>query len=88
MKSKISSQNVNELRAEYYFDYSKAVKGKYYRRLLEEGSNVVVLDPEIAKSFQDSASVNEALRSLLEITKSTKRLTKRPTGSPGKRASR
>jgi len=88
MKSKISSQNVNELRPEYNFDYSKAVKGKYYRRLLEEGSNVAVLDPEIAKSFQDSASVNEALRSLLEITKSTKRLTKRPTGSPGKRASR
>ena len=88
MKSKISSQNVNELRPEYNFDYSKAVRGKYYRRLLEEGSNVIVLDPEIAKAFQDSASVNEALRSLLEITKSTKRLTKRPTGSPGKRASR
>jgi hypothetical protein len=88
MKSKTSNQNVNELRPEYNFDYSKAIRGKYYRRLLEEGSNVVVLDPEIAKSFQDSASVNEALRSLLEIARSTKRLTKRPTGSPGKRASR
>jgi hypothetical protein len=88
MKSKNSSQNVEELRPEYDFDYSKAVRGKYYRRLLEEGSNVIVLDPEIAKSFQDSASVNEALRSLLEITRSTKRLTKRSTGLPGKRVSR
>jgi len=88
MKSKISSQNVNELRPEYNFDYSKAVRGKYYRRLLEEGSNVIVLDPEIAKAFQDSASVNEALRSLLEIARSTKRLTKRSTGSPGKRVPR
>ena len=74
MKSKASKPSVDDLRAEYDFDYSKAVRGKYYRRLLEEGSNVIVLDPEIAKAFQDSASVNEALRSLLAITQSTKRL--------------
>jgi hypothetical protein len=30
---------VDELRPEYDFDYSKAIRGKYYRRLLEEGSN-------------------------------------------------
>lgn len=67
----------DELRQEYDFDYTKAVRGKYYRKLLEEGSNVVVLDPDIAKAFGDSASVNEALRSLLEFTRSTKRLTSR-----------
>lgn len=88
MKNKTTSQDNDDLRPEYDFDYSKAVKGKYYRRLLEEGSNVVILDPDIAKAFQDSASVNEALRSLLEITRSTKRLTKRSTGSAIKRASR
>ena len=86
MKSKASKPSVDDLRPEYDFDYSKAVRGKYYRRLLEEGSNVIVLDPEIAKAFQDSASVNEALRSLLEIAQSTKRLTSRSTGSPKKRA--
>lgn len=88
MKEKVKKQNVAELRAEYDFDYSKAVRGKYYRRLVEEGSNVIILDPDIAKAFRDSASVNEALRSLLEITRSTKRLTRRSTGSPGNRASR
>jgi hypothetical protein len=88
MKSKASKPSVDDLRAEYDFDYSKAVRGKYYRRLLEEGSNVIVLDPEIAKFFQDSASVNEALRSLLAITQSTKRLTSRSTGTPKKQASR
>jgi len=70
----------DELRPEYDFDYSKAVRGKYYRRLIEEGSNVVVLEPDIAKAFRDSISVNKALRSLLDLTRSTKRLTSRSTG--------
>ena len=84
MKHKRKMQNTNELRTEYNFDYSKAVRGKYYRRLLDEGSNVAILDPDIAKSFRDSASVNEALRSLLELTRSTKRLTSRTTGQAKK----
>ncbi|KAF0122171.1 MAG: hypothetical protein FD151_901 [bacterium] len=67
----------DELRPEYNFDYSKAVRGKYYKRLLEEGANVVVLEPDVAKAFGDSTAVNEALRSLLNITRSTQRLTKR-----------
>jgi hypothetical protein len=80
MKDKRRIQNTDELRPEYDFDYSKAVRGKYYRRLLVEGSNVAILDPDIAKAFHDSTSVNEALRSLLELTHSTKRLTSRSTG--------
>ncbi|MBM3298576.1 MAG: hypothetical protein FJY85_01320 [Deltaproteobacteria bacterium] len=70
----------DELRPEYDFDYSRAVRGKYYKRLLDEGSNVVILDPDVAKAFHDSTSVNEALRSLLELTRSTKRLTSRQMG--------
>jgi hypothetical protein len=54
------------MRAEYDFDYSKAVRGKYYERLLRERSNVVVLDRDVAKAFPDSASVNTALRSILK----------------------
>ena len=79
MKTK-KKKDIDELRPEYDFDYSKAVRGKYYQRLLEEGSNVAVLEPEIAKVFRDSVSVNEALRSLLELTRSTKRLTRRSVG--------
>ncbi|MEW6686140.1 MAG: hypothetical protein AB1393_08045 [Candidatus Edwardsbacteria bacterium] len=67
----------DELRPEYDFDYSKAVRGKYYRRLIEEGTNVIVLDPDLAESFSDSAAVNEALRSLLNLTRLTQRLTNR-----------
>jgi hypothetical protein len=79
MKDK-KKKRVDELRPEYDFDYSKAVRGKYYRRLLDEGSNVVILEPDVAKAFHDSVSVNEALRSLLELTRSTNRLTNRSTG--------
>ena len=53
------------MRAEYDFDYSEAVRGKYYRHPLKEGANVAVLEPDIAKAFRGSAAVNDALRSLL-----------------------
>ena len=64
---------------EYDFDYTKAVRGKYYRRLLKEGANVVVLEPDVAKAFRDSAAVNEALRLLLAVSESTRRLTTHST---------
>ncbi|MBI5681909.1 MAG: hypothetical protein HZC45_01870 [Deltaproteobacteria bacterium] len=70
----------DELRPEYDFDYSKAVRGKYYKRLLSEGANVVMLEPDVARSFADSDAVNEALRSLLDLTKTTQRLTKHSSG--------
>ena len=65
------------VRPEYEFDYSTAVRGKHYRRLLKEGANVVVLDPDVAKAFRDSEAVNEALRSLLMMSAVTRRLTGR-----------
>ena len=78
MKAKARSAS-DGLRPEYDFDYSKAVRGKYYRRLLKEGANVIVLEPDVAKAFRDSAAVNEALRSLLEVSESTRRLTAHAT---------
>ena len=59
----------DDMRREYRFDYSKVVRGRYYRRLLKEGANVVVLEPEVAKAFRDSAAVNEALRLLIQLRK-------------------
>jgi hypothetical protein len=80
--------NRDGLRPEYDLDYSKAVRGKYYRRLLREGANIVVLEPDVAKAFRDSAAVNEALRSLLDLSRSTQRLTKRSLGHKKKTARR
>jgi len=63
----------DELRPEYHFDYSKGRRGKYYQRLLKEGANVVVLDPDVAEVFHDSAAVNDVLRSFLRVARSTRR---------------
>ncbi len=77
----------DEMRPEYDFDYSTAVRGKYYRRLMKEGANVVVLEPDVAKAFRSSAAVNDALRSLLKVSEVTRRLTTRSSGRPrGRRA--
>lgn len=79
MKSK-RRKTSGDLRPEYDFDYSKGVRGKYYRRILKEGTNVVVLEPDVAKAFRSSAAVNEALRSLLKMSEATRRLTSRSGG--------
>ncbi len=68
----------DDMRLEYSFDYTTAVRGKYYQRLLKEGANVAVLEPDGAEAFRDSAAVNAALRSLLEMSETTRRLTTRP----------
>lgn len=84
MKSKGNAAQ-DEMRPEYDFNYSEAVRGKYYRRLIKEGANVVVLEPDIAKAFRSSAAVNDALRSLLKVSEATKRLTARSRGRPHRR---
>ncbi|MFY9316380.1 MAG: hypothetical protein WAO95_12585 [Burkholderiales bacterium] len=63
----------------------QAVRGKYYRRLLKEGSNVVVLDRDVAKAFPDSAAVNKALRSVLQKNR-PRRLATRPARTRAKMA--
>lgn len=69
------TNHVAQMRAEYEFDYSKSVRGKHYRRLLKEGSNVVVLDRDVAKAFPDSASVNKALTTVLKSRRPRRRTT-------------
>lgn len=53
------------------YDFSKGIQGKYAKKY-NEGTNVVVIDPDVAKFFPDHDSVNEALRSLSEIIKKQK----------------
>ncbi len=50
------------------YDFSKGVRGKYAGKY-SEGTNVVIVDPDVAKFFPDDASVNDALRSLIAIIK-------------------
>jgi hypothetical protein len=56
----------NVVRDEY--DFSKGIRGKYAVRYAE-GTNIVVLDPDVAEMFPDSSSVNSALRELIKIAR-------------------
>lgn len=55
---------LDEMRAEY--DFSMGVRGKYAKQYAE-GTNVVVLEPDIVREFPTAESVNEALRSLIPV---------------------
>ena len=55
--------NNDDMRAEY--DFSGGVRGKYARRYAD-GSNVVVLEPDVAEHFKTSEEVNRALRELAD----------------------
>jgi hypothetical protein len=54
----------DDIRPEY--DFSQGVRGKHYEAY-RAGTNVVFLDPDIAKVFTDSDSVNQVLRLLLRL---------------------
>lgn len=70
----------DELRSEYKrSDFGELVRGKYVEEL-KRGSNVVMLDPRVAKAFPTAEAVNEALLSLLDLTEKTARLTRRSAG--------
>jgi len=61
------------MRPEYDFaSMSGGVRGKYGKRF-REGTNIVLLDPEIAEAFPSEASVNEALRGVLNTTRAIRR---------------
>ena len=53
------------------YDFSGGVRGKYARRYAQ-GSNVVVLEPDVAKSFSSADDVNRALRALAGIIRMQK----------------
>ena len=70
MSKKLKTEMDDELRPEY--DLSKmlknSVRGKYAARY-QAGTNLVLLDPDVAKAFPDNKSVNEALRLVMQLNK-------------------
>ncbi|MCX6832755.1 MAG: hypothetical protein NT028_11620 [candidate division Zixibacteria bacterium] len=70
MNKKLKTELTDDLRPEY--DLRKllkhGVRGKYYRRY-HEGTNVVLLQPDIAKAFPTEAAVNDALRLVIKLTR-------------------
>jgi hypothetical protein len=50
------------------YNFSKGIRGKYAKRYIQ-GTNVVLIDPDVAEFFPDHDTVNDALRSLIRIIK-------------------
>jgi hypothetical protein len=66
MKKTPKSKHDSDMLDEY--DFSKGVRGKY-AKAFAEGTNIVMLAPDVAAAFPDSKSVNDALRALVQIAR-------------------
>ena len=66
LMKKVESEEEDDLRLEYDFSQMKGgVRGKYVERY-RQGTNLVLLDPDVAAAFPDAKAVNDALRLLLQ----------------------
>jgi hypothetical protein len=74
-------QDIPELKRD---QLGKGVRGKHLKHFMQ-GSNVVVLQPEILKAFPNSEAVNKALASMLAFAQETRGLTSRSNRVPRKR---
>jgi hypothetical protein len=63
--AKTPRQDDEDLLPEYRFDYSKARPNRFAARI-QQGSRVVVIDPDVAEVFDNPESVNAVLRALIE----------------------
>lgn len=70
MKKPSPDEMNDDLRPEYDLKtlLQGGVRGKYVERY-RQGTNLVLLEPDVAKAFPDGKGVNEALRLVLELTK-------------------
>ncbi|MEX0270087.1 hypothetical protein AB3R30_13155 [Leptolyngbyaceae cyanobacterium UHCC 1019] len=74
MKKEHEAELEDELRPEYDFaTMPGGVRGKYADRV-KHSTNVVILDPDVAQAFPTDAAVNEALRLLVNLAKTTTQL--------------
>lgn len=73
------------LRPEYRReDLGPGVRGKYHKRFVA-GSNLVILEPDVARVFRTPESVNDALRSLIGVAERSTRKSARSVRTPGTR---
>ncbi|WP_017715646.1 hypothetical protein [Kamptonema formosum] len=69
MKKEVESEMEDELRSEYDFaEMEGGIRGKYVARY-RAGTNLVLLEPDVARAFPDDKAVNEALRLLMQVAK-------------------
>lgn len=87
MKKKTKHNRNDDLRSEYDFASMKGgIRGKYAQRF-REGTNIVLLQPEVAAAFPTEAAVNEALRGILKIAQGVRFTADLPEASSQRTAS-
>ena len=86
MRNQVSKRRSDDLHPEYDISTLRGgVRGKYYKQATT-GTNLVLLEPDVAQALPDSSSVNRALRLLQEVArksskgKSSPRARRRATG--------
>ncbi len=82
MKMKSKDERVDELRPEYDLAtlLKKGVRGKYAKRY-EQGTNLVLLSPDVARDFPNDEAVNEALRLVIQLKKIPSGVKRRAAGA-------
>jgi len=82
MKMKSKDERAEELRPEYDLVtlLKKGVRGKYAKRY-EQGINLVLLSPDVARDFPNDEAVNEALRLVIQLKKITSGVKRRAAGA-------
>ena len=81
---KKASEMDDDLRPEYDLSQLKrGVRGKYYRQAVA-GTNLMLIEPELAEVFPDAESVNRALRLLVDTAEAAAGPARRQRGAPSK----
>jgi hypothetical protein len=73
---KRSTEDIDTMRSEY--DFSKGVRGKHAAKYAE-GTNVVVLEPDVAREFRTPEQVNETLRAISKLVRQHRKRAGRKT---------
>ena len=73
MKKEVENEMEDELRSEYDFTHMKGgIRGKYVERY-RAGTNLVLLEPDVAQAFPNEVAVNDALRMLIQVARRQQR---------------
>ncbi len=87
MKKSRNHRNSSDIRTEYDFAAMQGVRGKYYAQY-RKGTNVVLLEPDVAEAFPTENAVNEALRGILSTGRAVRLGGSSAVGRGGNRRSK
>jgi hypothetical protein len=74
MKKPTDRHQTGDMRAQYDFEsMTGGVRGKHYEEY-RKGTNIVLLEPDVAEAFPTEDAVNEALRGILSTTRAVRRI--------------